>query len=416
MVNNHKQKIKKWKSLVLDNSTLLVGIDVSKKKHDICFGTRDEPLIRKFTIDNELSGVNKLLEKINMLRAKHNISNVLIGLEPTSFYWKPLATSLEKQSQVVSLVDALSVFHNRKTLTINQGKSDTKDAYAIYDLMCQRKFIFQPQESKLQFFSKLMVKNWMNVQKEIIRDKNRLSSMVSLVFPEYENVVGKRLNKSAICLLEKYPLPIFISKLSEAEFLSGAQELKLRLNEKKLKEIYRAAKDTIGVDLHENNTCIILDIIARLNNAKIRETQWQKACLDIAKENPLYERVVAIKGMGEKTTPGLLLSLGDPSLYTKASQITKLAGLNIIDRTSGSSVNKPSHISHQGSKILRYWAYASAIQLIKYENQFSKMYKRKLKNKKVKGAGKRALIAVSDKLLRVVWAMAKKGEAYKENI
>lgn len=414
MNNNHIENLKNWKSQVLDNSTLLVGIDVSKKKHDICFGTRDKLLVRKFTIPNDVVGGTTLLAKINSLVAEHNLSKVLIGLEPTSFYWKPLANFLENNQQAVATVDALSVFHNRKTFSRDTGKSDRKDAYCIYDLLGQRKFIFQSQEKDKHFFSKMMVKNWMNVQKEIIKEKNRLNALVSLVFPEFEDFLGKSISKRALLFLEKYPLPFYIARLSENEFIQGAQEIKRGFECETLKLIYQAAKKTFGVHQYNNNPSIVLDIISRIKDSQIREKKWQEACLAAAQNYPLYEEVIKIKGMGNKTTPGIILSLGDYTLYTKGSQITKLAGLNLIDKKSGSSINKPSHISHQGSKILRYWAYASALQVIKFDNQFSELYKRKKMRFNGRGSGKKALIAVSDKLLKVIWAMAKKGEPYRE--
>ena len=56
MNNNYKIKLDKWKALVLEPTTLIIGIDVSKNKHDACFGTRDTIFIRRFSFLNSRKG------------------------------------------------------------------------------------------------------------------------------------------------------------------------------------------------------------------------------------------------------------------------------------------------------------------------------------------------------------------------
>ena len=146
-----------------------------------------------------------------------------------------------------------------------------------------------------------------------------------------------------------------------------------------------------------------------------QEKKWFQYCNEIAKSDPGYERVKTIKGLGPKITTGILLALGDYNSISNSTQITKLAGLNLVDKTSGTSINSPSHISHQGNKALRFWGYHAALQVIKHKGIFKTLYDRKKKNSPGKGSGKRALMAVSDKVNRVAWAILKKGEIYQKD-
>ena len=173
-----------------------------------------------------------------------------------------------------------------------------------------------------------------------------------------------------------------------------------------LKGIYAQSTYYVAINGNDSNTGTL--------NAPFKTIQYA-----FSKTNPgdiiylrgglYYERVIKIKGVGDRILTGLILSMGDYNLYSNASQITKLAGLNLVDKTSGSSINSPSHISHKGNHNLRYWAYHGALQVIKHPGPFQDLYNRKKAKSSYKGSGKRALIAVSDKLLRVVWAILKKG-------
>ena len=80
MKNDYIQNLEKWKSLVKNINTLIVGIDVSKDKHDACFGTRDSIFIKKFAFQNSFYSFEDLNKKIKDLICEKKSSNVIIGL------------------------------------------------------------------------------------------------------------------------------------------------------------------------------------------------------------------------------------------------------------------------------------------------------------------------------------------------
>jgi transposase len=416
MKNDYNLQLEKYKALVNDKSTLIIGIDVSRLKHDACFGTKEKIFSRKFEFSNDLLGFKKLIEKIKKLCAEEELANILLGVEPTSFYWYPLHEYLKSNELTLCLLDPISVYHNRKTMKRDSGKSDIKDAYAIFDLMNQKKFFFTANRTKRAFSAKIALKNWMNSQKALICVKNRMRSFLSLVFPELESRTEDISLSKFLAFLNKYPTPSVIVKLSENDFIIKCLEELKGYKTNELKEIYNLATTTVGVPLLlEMDSLVIKKNITDMKYQFEQEDIWFQYCYEIAKADPNYEKVSSIKGLGPKITTGLVLSLGDYASITNATQTTKLAGLNLVDKTSGSSVNKPSHISHQGNNALRFWGYHAALQVIKHSGPFKILYARKKKSSPGKGSGKRALIAVSDKIIRVAWAILKKGEDYNKD-
>lgn len=413
MKNDYTLHLEKWKHLVTDASTLVIGIDVSRLKHDACFGTKNKIFCRKFTITNDLFGFEILEEKINSLCIEHGFKNVLLGMEPTSVYWCCLNEYLKSKNRNTCLLDPISVFHNRKTLKKDNGKSDKKDAYAIFDLMSQQKFYFPTDNSLQSFSAKLVMKNWMNVQRSITSSKNRLRSFLSLVFPELETETENISSNKFLDFLHNFPTPMTIASLSEVDFIIKCKDELKCYKENKLKVIYSLSRTSIGVCLsEETDSLIIRKMVEELEYMLKEEDAWLKHCYKIANLDNGYDRVKKIKGLGDRITTGIMLSMGNYKMFSNATQITKLAGLNLVDKTSGSSINNPSRISHQGNHDLRYWAYHGALQVIKYPGPFQSLFIKKKKSSPGNGSGKRALIAVSDKLIRVIWAILKKGGEY----
>lgn len=416
MENNCNLQLDKWKALAGDPITLLIGIDVSRLKHDACFGARDRVFCRKFTFDNNHEGFESFREKIKLIHAEHKLDKILLGVEPTSFYWYPLYEFLKSKNLAVCLLDPASVFHNRKTLKKDSGKSDKKDAYAIYDLINQKKFFFTVNTTKEGFSAKIAMKNWMSVQNTLISIKNRMRTFLSLSFPELESRTKVISNTKFLAFLKKYPTPALIVKVPEDTFIRENSNKPKLYNVNELKEIYYLAKTTVGVPLLlEMGELTILKLIEDMKYQLNQEKVWFKNCNKIAMSDSGYERVKTIKGLGPKITTGIMLALGDYDSISNATQITKLAGLNLVDKTSGSSINKPSHISHQGNAALRFWGYHASMQVIKHKGAFKTLYERKKKNSPGRGSGKRALIAVCDKLIRVSWAILKKGGIYQKD-
>jgi transposase len=416
MTNNCNSQLENWKALVGDSTTLVIGIDVSRLKHDACFGTRDKVYRSKFYFDNDIHGFKSLLEMMDKIYVEGEFKDILLGVEPTSYYWYPLAEFLKSKGYAVCLLDPVSVYHNRKTIKKDSGKSDKKDAYAIFDLINQKKFFFTVNTTKEGFAAKIALKNWMCTQNALIRIKNRMRAFLSLSFPELESMTEEVSALKFLAFLKKYPTPAHIVKLPEETFVSDRVK-KLKLYKAgELKEIYYLAQKTVGVPLRlEMGELTMQKLIEDMEFQLAHEKKWFQYCNEIAKLDPGYERVNSIKGIGPKITTGLILALGDYRSISNSTQITKLAGLNLVDKTSGSSINKPSQISHQGNKELRFWGYHAALQLIKTKGPFKTLYKRKVKNSPGKGSGKRALMAVSDKINKVAWAILTKGENYQED-
>jgi len=107
--------------------------------------------------------------------------------------------------------------------------------------------------------------------------------------------------------------------------------------------------------------------------------------------------------IGAPTAAAILTAIGAIREYKNGKQLVKLAGLDVRRFESGSSVYKLPKISHVGSAYLRYWLYHYALRLIAHAPHFRAYYPRRKPQSPGKGAGQRALMAVCDKTIRMIY-------------
>lgn len=131
--------------------------------------------------------------------------------------------------------------------------------------------------------------------------------------------------------------------------------------------------------------------------------QWQPQML---------KSVSSIKGIGKRASAMLIIFTQAFKNTHNHRQLISFAGLSPSEYSSGSSINGKSRIYKRGGKNLRDVLYMCAMNAIKTNTACKALYERLRNNGKT---GKQALIAVCNKLLKQVFAVAKNGTIYQPN-
>lgn len=120
----------------------------------------------------------------------------------------------------------------------------------------------------------------------------------------------------------------------------------------------------------------------------------------------------SIPGLGVKTAMFLIVVTDGFNKFENASQLCSYVGITPTIRESGSSVRGRSRISKVGNKKLRNLLFLCAFSACKHNKACKEIYDRITNKGKSK---KLALIAVSNKLLKQAFAIAKSGNPYDES-
>jgi transposase len=125
-----------------------------------------------------------------------------------------------------------------------------------------------------------------------------------------------------------------------------------------------------------------------------------------------YTNLKSIAGVGDRIATAFVAYFGTFETFGNCKQVISFLGTNPGTFESGTSVKRPGAISKRGNRYLRKILYMGAMSASKSNPSCIQMSKRmKAKGKK----GKVILIAIANKLVRQMFAIAKSNVAFDPN-
>ena len=125
----------------------------------------------------------------------------------------------------------------------------------------------------------------------------------------------------------------------------------------------------------------------------------------ITSYNPIMlSNITSIVGIGQRTAALLIVATEGFNSFENAKQLCSFFGLAPTETSSGTSIKGKRKISKMGNPLVRKKLYMCSLQASRYNKTCIDLYQRLLAKGKPK---KLALIAVANKLLKIVFAIAK---------
>lgn len=394
---------------------LIVGIDVSKKSSVACFyNIEKEILLKKYYVNHNLEGFHKFACKIEQTMEMNSLQSVVIGVEPTANYHKPLSEYLKSKDYLVVYVSSVAAKSNRKTMDGGRwGKNDPRDAYNVVDLMRQGKIMFYRDENT----KSVDIHKYLLLRQRLMKTKNSLKASIqnniwACHFPELGNIFRKTENPDVLTLLEHCPSSNDIKKMDFRSFLSTFSSPSGTLISEKSKrflrlaETWQAAKTSIGLPI-PSSTTLEAKLIARdIQRTKKDIAQIDKILSVFCMQNDVYRQLLSIPGYGIFTT-SVFKSTINIDNFISDRQITKFAGLDIETMSSGKFQGKEK-ISKKGNSLLRYAVCQATNVAISKNKVIRQMFLYKLEERGNSKIAKAKLkIKFVEKFLRAAFVMLK---------
>jgi transposase len=242
---------------------------------------------------------------------------------------------------------------------------------------------------------------------------NQLQQLVFILFPEFRTVIKDIKCKTPLYILKKYPTPEALSVLDKHVL---GEEMRKRsrgkLREQHADMLINLAKNTVGI--REGAAGLSMDIrhiLIQLEMLTNLITELESE-MEIALGRISYSsKLLSIKGLGVVSVAGLIGEIGDFKKFKTQSEIMKLAGLDLYEISSGKWKGRRK-ISKRGRSLIRKILYYTAIQTIRKNGILHDYYTRL-----TDGGMKRmkALVAVSRKLLGIIYAIVRDDSEYTIN-
>lgn len=393
---------------------LLVGIDAAKDTHWAVIGDiRGKELMRPFRFNNNQEGFNLLEERINSL-GHFSHTEVMLGLEPTGLYWKPLGIHLKDRDYRLVLINP-SHTHKTKELQDNsQTKHDKKDARLIQTLVREGKFL-EPIILKGDYARlRRLIKARESLVKRSRGIQNKIKGIISEYFPELSSVCKAIKGKTIMALLKEYPFPEDIRRLGK-EFLLA--KLKLygnnRFGKAKGEKLWNLANASIGI--REAQDEAKLELRQLIEDYELLDKQKKELELPIrtiTSRLPETKYIIQLPGIRYLSIARFLCETGPLKNYSNSKELEKLAGLNLVENSSGKHISGKT-ISKRGRKLLRYTGYQIALSSIRNNPAIKYEYEYRIET--LKQNKMQALIAITAKILRIIFCLAAKQRQYDPN-
>lgn len=317
-----------------------VGIDVSYKTLDVCFGQSNEKreisLAKPFSVPNSLSGFKKLLSRINKFII--NSEDVLVVMEATGVYHENLAYFLDKHQVKISIVLPNLMSNYMKSLSLKQ-LDDKASARAIAQFGLERKLdAWVAPDTNYRYL------------RQLTRERSQIIEERTAV----KNKLHADINKAN-------PLKQSINRAKDRVRFLGKQEQQVN---KEIKSL------TLKIDELNQNLQIIQ----------------------------------SIPGMGFLTAVTILAETNNFDLIKNRKQLTSYAGLDVMHKNSGTSINSKNRISKKGNRYLRKSLHFPALSAIKANQDYKDIFIRITARTGIKMKG---VVAVQRKLLELTYTLIK---------
>ena len=398
---------------------LIVGIDVAKSKHSAFFGTASGKTLRKgLIVENSESGFEHLMAHVQFYMGRDGFERVVFGVEPTSVYHKPLAEFLIKQDFMVVYVTNEAIKKNRSLLDGRWDKNDTKDAANVADLISQGKcHYYDFSDIALRDVRSLLaLRRRLKKQEHGTRIRIR-NNLVAQYFPELD----RSWNKSETENLAIVRWCLAPEKICRLEFEDFFQMVTTRYRGKsqyqRLMKIWHMAPYSIGCETGKALDVEAKILVEGLKHIREQIAEVEKTTQDICSGFAEYGVLLTIPGFGPYISAVVLAAIGDPERFENASQVLRLAGLDLCANRSGKkSQAAVPVVSKKGKADLRYALYQAGLIASARNTRFMLYYQRVLKGReREKGIRTKMRVKLAAKLLVIAWTLMKKKVAFDQN-
>ncbi len=402
-----KAKTKKIK--IINEKTLIATLDVGKNIQYGYFRAPNGNDVEPFRFYNTQKGFNTFWKKLCRFKDQEGLEEVVVGFESTGPYAEPLYNFLkEKPVQLVQV----NPFHTKrvKELTGNSpNKTDRKDPRVVADVISlgHALTLVVPEGSAAE------LRRLTQARERAIKNRtimiNQLQHLIYVIFPEFLNILNST-TKSAKYMIKHYTTPETIVALG---FESLSEILKKvsrgRIKPHRAKELYEAAQQSIGISNGKQSIVFEIEhLIRKIETEDQFIANVENQMLVYLEQIPYSKNMLSIKGIGAITTAGLIGEVGDFKKFNTISEITKLAGLDLFEISSGKHKGQ-RRISKRGRSLMRKLLFFAAINMVKKNGIMHEKYHQMLNQGMLK---MKALIAISRKILGIIFAIVRDNTTY----
>lgn len=396
------------KRTLAQTALAVVGVDAGKYHHALVVRPRGGADSRPLTIATTRTGFDEALAALHQVVPADAPGHILVGVEFAGMYGFTFAHYLRAADPRIQIVSVLPVHTKRWKEVVHRQplKTDAKDALGITDLTAQGHFVsfpfLEPTYAELRYLVSAR-ERLSTLRRGAI---TRLRTTLDVVFPEFATLFPQVTSRTARALLMHYPGPVVLREAPRRAVLALLKrESRNHLGRETLAALLHAATHTVALPAAQG---VMKDelplLVERLTLYEAQMQTLEAAMRAQLGALPAARALLTIPNVAPVTAAVFLGSIGDPAAYDSSRQILALAGLALVERSSG-ILKGEKRISKRGRPVLRKHAHMFAVRSVQQGAIYRAAYEALL----ARNGGRKipALTAIARRGLRLMYAVAR---------
>jgi len=389
-----------------------VGVDTGKEFHKLVARGPDGRRTKAVRVEVDRDGFDAadkfLSEKFPCVPR----DRMLIGLEFAGHYGLTFAHYLaDRGYRIVTVLP--SVTKKLKEVEDNSPrKDDAKDAAQICRLVGSGLFVgFSLLEEHAAALRTLTTERE-RLTREETRLKNRLQSLLDLVWPEFMDHFHNLTKATPRALLARWATPYELLSERPETVRSFAREVsRSHIKREAVDALLVASAGTVGLTVGlEARASEIGRIMTRWTLLQEHMATVDERLAVLVEEIPSAKALTTVPDVSVVCAATIVAELGDPESYVSPRQVLKLAGMNLAGKQSGVSVNGRVKQTKRGRPALRRQLFLLAGRWCQKRG----LYREQYLALRARNGGKRtsAMCAVARKLVPMLLHIMQTGEPF----
>jgi len=393
--------------------TLVVGIDIGKETHYArAFDYRGIELARLLKFSNTDQGFQRLEQWMRDICKQQEKTEIIAGFEPTGHYWFTLGDHLKRQGYKLAIVNP---FHVKRTKELDDNsptKNDRKDPKTIAMLVKDGRYreVYIPDDIYQELREAVSERE--RLQEQLTSIYNRVVRWLDIRFPEFTTVFKDWRRNAALITLRSFSTPEKIMEMGVDAIIETWRKQMKRASLKRAERLVKAASRSVGRTSGKvASEASLQNLLAEYDLYCQQYDKLEQLMQELLMQVPNADKLLDIKGVGLITAATFVGEVGDISRFQDPRQIQKLAGLNLVENSSGKHKGKTT-ISRRGRRRLRHSLFFSMIAMLGKNREFRLLHQRNLMRENNPLNKMQSIIALCGKLIRVFFAILTKGVDY----
>ena len=385
----------------------VMAFDVSKGNSVVVLYDAVGNLLFEDKLTHSQSGFKALNEQIEAVIEEYGQAPEMV-FEATGVYSSALEKFLQENDYTYYRLNPLEAHF--QTMTLRRNKTDKSDAHNL-----AKSHLKETRDSTYQqddYYEKMRVRSrrYGDIDKEIIRYKSKLHSLMHLSFPEMD-AIFKTKTTLYFNIIQVFPHPDFVLNRSKTIIKNQIKKCtkknySLKNLEERALQLMDAAENSYPAIEQSDYRCELIKLYAKkLLDFFDEQHLIIQEMANLSEGRKEYRVLLSFPGIQDTTACRLIGELGDLNRFENNKQLNAYAGIDIVRYQSGSLQHK-EHINKRGNSRLRAILFYMVVSMLsakgKKINHFTDYYF-KLKKQPYNKHHKVAVVACMNKFLKVAF-------------